>query len=76
MLRWKQPHLALERLSFGAKRAMPINKLRRICKAIVEEDDPATLTFLIAELTKHLQRDEAAIKEKIEDFARVSKHRP
>ena len=55
---------------------MPINKLRRICKAIVEEDDPATLTFLIAELTKQLQRDEAAIREKIADFAGVSKHRP
>jgi hypothetical protein len=29
---------------------VPIDKLRRLRKAIVEEDDPETLTRLIAEL--------------------------
>jgi hypothetical protein len=44
---------------------VPIEKLRRLCKAIVEEDDPETLTRLIAELTKHLQQDQNAIKAKL-----------
>ena len=47
---------------------MPIEKLRRLCKAIVEEDDPETLTRLIAELTEHLQQDQNAIKAKISQF--------
>jgi hypothetical protein len=34
-------------------------------KTIVEEDDPETLTRLIAELTEHLQQDQNAIKAKI-----------
>ena len=44
---------------------MPVEELRRLCKAIVEEDDPETLTRLIAELTEHLQQDQNAIKAKI-----------
>ena len=53
---------------------MPIEKLRRLCEAIVEEDDPETLTRLIAQLTEHLQRDQNAIKAKISQFRRVAKH--
>ena len=44
---------------------MPIERLRRLCEAIVEEDDPETLTRLIAQLTEHLQQDQNAIKAKI-----------
>jgi hypothetical protein len=47
---------------------VPIEKLRRLCKAIVEEDDPETLTRLIADLTEHLQQDQNAIKAKISQF--------
>jgi hypothetical protein len=43
---------------------VPIEKLRRLCNAIVEEDHPETLTRLIAELTKHLRQDQVAIKAK------------
>jgi hypothetical protein len=49
---------------------VPIDKLRRLRKAIVEEDDPETLTRLIAELTEHLRQDQAAIKAKISQFNR------
>jgi hypothetical protein len=47
---------------------MPVEKLRRLCKTIAEEDDPETLTRLIAELTKHLKQDQDAIKAKIAQF--------
>lgn len=50
---------------------MPLNKLRRLCKAIVEQDDPEMLTRLIAELTKHLQEDQDAIKAKVAHFNRL-----
>jgi hypothetical protein len=49
-------------------------KLRRLCKAIVEEDDPEALTRLIAELTEHLQQDQNAIKAKISQFNKRAKH--
>jgi hypothetical protein len=49
---------------------MPVEKLHRLCKTIAEEDDPETLTRLIAELTKHLQQDQDAIKAKISEFNR------
>jgi hypothetical protein len=47
---------------------MPLNKLRRVCEAIIKEDDPETLTRLIAGLTKHLQEEQDAIKAKIDRF--------
>jgi hypothetical protein len=53
---------------------VPIEKLRRLCKAIVEEDDPETLTRLIAELTEHLQQDQNAIKAKISQFKGLARH--
>lgn len=53
---------------------MPVEKLRRLCKAIVEEDDPETLARLIAELTEHLKQDENAIKTKISQFNRRARH--
>jgi hypothetical protein len=49
---------------------VPIEKLRRLCNAIVEEDDPETLTRLIADLTEHLRQDQVAIKAKIARFNR------
>jgi hypothetical protein len=49
---------------------VPVEKLRRLCKAIVEQDDPETLTHLIAELTELLQKDQSAIKAKISQFNR------
>jgi hypothetical protein len=51
---------------------VPIEKLRRLCKAIIEEDDPEALTHLIAGLTEHLQHDQNAIKAKISQFKRRS----
>jgi hypothetical protein len=47
---------------------VPIEKLRRLCKAIIEKDDPETLTRLIDELTEHLQQDKNVIKAKISQF--------
>jgi hypothetical protein len=53
---------------------VPVEKLRRLCKAIVEEDDPETLTRLIAELTEYLQQDQNAIKAKIFQFNKRARH--
>jgi len=53
---------------------VPVEKLRRLCRAIVEEDDPETLTRLIAELTEHLQQDQNAIKAKISQFNKRARH--
>jgi hypothetical protein len=53
---------------------VPVEKLRRLCKAIVEEDDPETLTRLIAELTEHLRQEQNAIKAKISQFNRRAGH--
>jgi hypothetical protein len=53
---------------------VPVEKLRRLCKAIVEQDDPETLTRLIAELTEHLQQDQNAIKAKLSQFNRLAIH--
>ena len=61
-------------ISTEARLNVPIEKLRRLCKAIVEEDDPETLTRLIAELTEHLQQDQNAIKAKISQFKGLARH--
>ena len=53
---------------------MPVEKLRRLCKVILEEDDPETLTRLIAKLTEQLQQDQNAIKERISQFNRLARH--
>jgi hypothetical protein len=60
--------------SAEARLNVPIEKLRHLCKAIVEEDDPETLTRLIAELTEHLQQDQNAIKAKISQFKGLARH--
>jgi hypothetical protein len=54
---------------------VPVNKLRRLCKAILEEDDPETLTRLIAVLTKLLQKDQEAIKARVSQFNRSTELR-
>ena len=53
---------------------MPIERLRRLCEAVVEEDDPETLTRLITQLTEHLQQDQNAIKAKISQFKGLARH--
>jgi ribosomal protein S15P/S13E len=55
---------------------VPIEKLRRLCKEIVEEDDPETLTRRIAELTEHLRQEQVAIKAKISQYNRRAGNSP
>jgi hypothetical protein len=55
---------------------VPIEKLRRLCRKIIEEDHPETLTRRIAELTKHLLQEQVAIKAKISQFNRRPRNVP
>jgi hypothetical protein len=55
---------------------VPIEKLRRLCREIVEEDDPETLTRRIAELTEHLLQERVSIKAKISQFNRHPRNAP
>jgi ribosomal protein S15P/S13E len=58
----------------SAKGRASIAAAQRARWAIVEEDDPETLTRLIAELTEHLQQDQKAIKAKISQFNKRARH--
>jgi hypothetical protein len=55
------------------RKIVPLDKLRRLCEAIIEEEDPETLTRLIAGLTKHLQEEQDALKARIDRFNRLGR---